>query len=142
VLLDSMERAPAVLQEVALKGVSIAIDDFGTGYSSISYLRKMTADVIKLDQSFVADVDKDTRAAALVKGMISLAHDLGITILAEGVECAEHLEFLRLKGCDFVQGYFIGLPLPADRLRALLATDRALASPVLASADRIPVTVP
>jgi diguanylate cyclase (GGDEF)-like protein/PAS domain S-box-containing protein len=145
VLLDSMERAPAVLEDVARKGVSIAIDDFGTGYSSISYLRKMTADVIKLDQSFVADVDKDTRAAALVKGMISLAHDLGITILAEGVECAEHLEFLRLKGCDFVQGYFIGLPLPADRLRALLATDRALASPVLASADRvadrIPVTV-
>jgi diguanylate cyclase (GGDEF)-like protein/PAS domain S-box-containing protein len=145
VLLDSMESASAVLQDVARQGVGIAIDDFGTGYSSISYLRKMTADVIKLDQLFVADVDKDTRAAALVKGMISLAHDLGITILAEGVECAEHLEFLRAKGCDFVQGYFTGLPLPAERFRQLLAEDRALASPAPAGTDpaldRAPVAV-
>jgi EAL domain-containing protein (putative c-di-GMP-specific phosphodiesterase class I) len=133
-----MERAPDVLQQVARQGVGIAIDDFGTGYSSISYLRKMTADVIKLDQSFVADVDKDRRAAALVKGMIGLAHDLGITILAEGVECAEHLEFLRLTGCDFVQGYFTGLPLPPDRFRALLAEDRALIFPANPEANRSP----
>jgi EAL domain-containing protein (putative c-di-GMP-specific phosphodiesterase class I) len=78
--------------------------------------------------------------------MISLAHDLGITILAEGVECAEHLEFLQLKGCDFVQGYFTGLPLPAERFRLLLAEDRALASPAPAGAfsalaDRSPVPV-
>ncbi len=132
VMIESLERTPAAVTELAGKGIGIAIDDFGTGYSSMSYLTKLTAQVIKLDRSLVTHVARKRNSASLAKGMIGLAHDLGLTVIAEGVEQEQQMEFLRTNGCDLVQGYLTGRPMPADSFRQLLTLDRPLVSPLLA----------
>lgn len=95
-------------------GVGIAIDDFGTGYSSLSYLKTFPIDRIKIAQEFVLDIGKDPEDAAIVETIIAMAHGLGLDIVAEGVETAAQLEFLRVRNCRVMQGYYFGYPMPAE----------------------------
>ena len=100
-------------------GVRIAMDDFGTGYSSLSYLQKFPFDKIKIDRSFVSALETRTDADAIVRAVVGLGHSLGIQTCAEGVETAEQLAFLKLEGCDEVQGYYFGKPMPAPEFERL-----------------------
>jgi PAS domain S-box-containing protein len=115
------EYATKVLTELKTAGVSIAIDDFGTGYSSLAYLKRFPVDKLKIDRTFVRDVVEDSDDAAIVTAVISLAHSLGIRVIAEGVETAEQLEFLRIKRCDEAQGYYFSRPVTAAMLEDYLA---------------------
>jgi EAL domain-containing protein (putative c-di-GMP-specific phosphodiesterase class I) len=109
-----------VLDALRRQGVRIAIDDFGSGYSALSYLRDLPIDEVKLDRQFVAPVLMDWRAAAIVRAVIDLAHVLGVTTVAEGVENAETAAKLRGYGCDVAQGYFYSPPLTAVEMLELL----------------------
>jgi diguanylate cyclase (GGDEF)-like protein len=118
-----MEDVPATLNAVnalVLRGIRIAVDDFGTGYSSLSYLRRFSVDTIKIDRSFVWDVLRNEDAAAIVRAVVSLGRDLDMTIVAEGVETAEQLDFLRAQHCSRVQGHFFSRPVSLDDLCGLV----------------------
>ena len=107
-----------VLNAITGLGVGVSLDDFGTGYSALAYLRQLSVNEIKIDRSFVAAMIENATAAAIVASTISLAADLGISVVAEGVERAEELELLRSFGCSLVQGYYFSRPLrPADLVR-------------------------
>jgi EAL domain-containing protein (putative c-di-GMP-specific phosphodiesterase class I) len=112
-LLDSI-RAGRRLERIVERGVRIAIDDFGVGYSSLRQLKSLPAQVLKIDRSFVSGMDADRRDAAIVRSTIGLAHDLGLEVVAEGVETPEHVLRLREAGCDVGQGYHLGRPLPSE----------------------------
>lgn len=111
VLMNDPEKSSAILSGLRDSGVKIAIDDFGTGYSSLSYLKKLPLSVLKIDKSFVDDVPKCAEDVAIVSAVLSLAAGLGLVVVAEGVELAEQLEFLKAQGCDLVQGYLTGKPM-------------------------------
>ncbi|MBI2058161.1 MAG: EAL domain-containing protein [Nitrospirae bacterium] len=113
-----------LLKELKKTGLRIAIDDFGTGYSSLEYLKDFPADALKLDKSFVADLVRDASDAAIAATVLSLTHNLGMKMVAEGVETKEQFEFLRAKGCELAQGYLFSRPLPASELQSLLARSR------------------
>nr|MBP8902165.1 EAL domain-containing protein [Thiobacillaceae bacterium] len=108
------------LQSLAAHGVMIAIDDFGTQYSSLSYLQKFPIHTLKIDKSFVWEIDREFRQHAIIKAIISIAHGLGLNLIAEGVETDEQLRFLELQGCDEIQGYLISKPLRREALEALM----------------------
>jgi diguanylate cyclase (GGDEF)-like protein/PAS domain S-box-containing protein len=126
VMIESMDSSPARVNELSAMGVGVAIDDFGTGYSSIGYLTKLNASVIKLDRSLVCDVARKQTSAALAKGVISLAHDLDLVVIAEGVEEESQLDFLRASRCDQVQGYLTGRPMAVEAFREVLAIQKPL----------------
>ncbi|GAB4288274.1 MAG: hypothetical protein Kow0096_00540 [Thiohalomonadaceae bacterium] len=115
-------RALATLEKLNDIGVQIAIDDFGTGYSSLSYLKQLPVDKLKIDKSFVIHMNEDDSDAMIVRSTIDLAHNLGLEVVAEGVESAEALELLRILDCDAAQGYHISRPLAAVALEEWLAT--------------------
>ncbi|AQH04677.1 diguanylate cyclase (plasmid) [Burkholderia sp. KK1] len=115
-LIDNVDDAQEVLSNVRAMGVRIAIDDFGTGYSSLSYLARFRPDVLKLDKTFVDNIATDTMARTVVEGVIDLAHKLGVTVVAEGVETREQLDALRAVRCDKVQGFLLSRPVPLERL--------------------------
>ena len=102
------------LTELNDLGVKISIDDFGTGYSSLSYLKKFPIDYLKIDKSFVLDIMNDKSDANIVETIISMAHNLGLKVIAEGVEDKQQLRFLQLRNCDYVQGYFFSRPIAAE----------------------------
>ncbi|MCP5277179.1 MAG: EAL domain-containing protein [Thiobacillus sp.] len=112
------------LQTLAAHGVMVAIDDFGTQYSSLSYLQKFPIHTLKIDKSFVWEIDREYRQHAIIKAIISIAHGLGLNLIAEGVETDEQLKFLEGQGCDEIQGYLVSRPLPLDALEPLLEKQR------------------
>lgn len=117
-LMDDPQRAEATLQRLAERGFKLSIDDFGTGFSSLSYLSRLPVTELKIDRSFVMNLDRHERNAAIVRSTIHLAHDLGLSVVAEGVESAAVWVRLREWGCDEGQGYHMSKPLPADELPA------------------------
>ena len=123
-LLDDMDRTRSVLDTLRSNGIRVAIDDFGSGYSALWYLREFPVDEIKLDKEFVAPVLTQPASAAIVRSVVTLAHALGITLVAEGVENAATAERLRQFGCDVAQGYFYSRPLPAADTVALLSAHK------------------
>ena len=125
------ERASEVLWDLHTRGLRVAIDDFGTGYSSLSRLRHLPIDVLKIDRSFVSEVDRDPQAASIVAAFIQLGQGLGMTTLAEGIETEAEWRFLAERGCELGQGYFFSRPVPAEEIAAryrageLLVVERA-----------------
>ena len=130
------EESRAQLQAVRELGVRIAIDDFGQGQASMSYLKRFQVDVLKIDKSFVHGGTGEARNGAILKSMISLAKDLGIQVVAEGVETAEQVAHLRALGCDAMQGYFFQPPLPEDEVNALVVREPRAAPPAAARRPR------
>jgi diguanylate cyclase (GGDEF)-like protein/PAS domain S-box-containing protein len=122
VAMQNVELTRAVLQQLRARRVRIAIDDFGAGQSSLIYLRQFPLNTIKIDRVFIRDVTANPGDAAIVSAIIRLAHDLGLVVVAEGVETSEQKEFLSSLGCDLLQGYYFSRPLPAEEVRARLMT--------------------
>lgn len=120
VAMKDSERTARTLAELAGLGVKILLDDFGTGYSSFSYLKQLPADYLKVDRSFVRDVERDKDDAAIVKAIIAMAHSLKLRVIAEGAEEPGQVEFLRQARCDCIQGFCYSKPVPAARATAML----------------------
>jgi diguanylate cyclase (GGDEF)-like protein/PAS domain S-box-containing protein len=126
VLIEDFDRGVALLRRLKALGVRVSMDDFGSGYSSLSYLQAFPFDKIKIDRAFVMNLGRNPQSAAIVRAVIGLGHGLEMSIVAEGVETQEQLGFLADEGCDAVQGYFIGKPLPIAQYAKLVgraATD-------------------
>ena len=119
-LLDSVEHIISTFQELRELGVKLAIDDFGTGYSSLSYLKRFPVDYVKIDQAFIRGLNEGTEDAAITRAIIAMAHSLGLKVVAEGVEDAQQLAFLRAHACDEVQGYLISRPVEASAMGDVL----------------------
>jgi diguanylate cyclase (GGDEF)-like protein/PAS domain S-box-containing protein len=120
VLIGDFSRALSILCRLKALGVRIAMDDFGTGYSSLSYLQSFPFDKIKIDQSFVSNLDRSSQSAAIIRAVIGLGRGLKLPVVAEGVETAEQLAFLTDEACDEVQGYLVGRPLPIEHYADLI----------------------
>jgi EAL domain-containing protein (putative c-di-GMP-specific phosphodiesterase class I) len=115
--------ATGVLESLSRQGFKLAIDDFGTGYSSLSYLKRLHIHKLKIDKSFVRDLQHDASSAALTQGIISLAKSLKLRVVAEGVETAHQADFLAAAGCDEAQGYYFSVPIGAMDLSERLRTE-------------------
>jgi diguanylate cyclase (GGDEF)-like protein len=115
-ILKSPTRVGTLLAEFAEVGIRVALDDFGTGYSSLNHLRSFPGAAIKIDRSFIRNVTTERHDAAIVRSLIVMAHSLDLTVIAEGVETAEQLAFLRDNQCDRIQGYFISRPVPPEAI--------------------------
>jgi EAL domain-containing protein (putative c-di-GMP-specific phosphodiesterase class I) len=118
------EATDAPLHRLRQFGLQLAIDDFGTGYSSLSYLHRFPVGMVKLDRAFVHGIAADGEGSPIARAVIQMAHALGITATAEGVETADQLAGLRVLGCDWVQGYHLARPMPAAEFAALLGEQR------------------
>ena len=137
VFVHDTERALIVLTDLKDLGVTLALDDFGTGYSSLTYLKRFPVDIVKIDRSFVADLEQDEASHSIVSAIVELAHLLGMTVVAEGVETAQQHLLLDDLGCDCCQGYYFARPMPAGDLQVLMQDPDAgepLHLPVLAPA--------
>ena len=128
-LMQDPEHAVRVLRSLAGAGLRIAIDDFGTGYSSLAYLTRFPLTSLKIDKSFVADVLTDEADATIVRTIIDMAHTLGFTVVAEGVESEQQAALLRALGCEQAQGYLFAKPMPADDLARFILASRTAATP-------------
>ena len=127
-------RAQAVLERLSRIGLTLSVDDFGTGYSSLANLKRLPVDVIKIDKSFVMDMAIDASDAAIVRSTIDLAHNLGLRVVAEGVESHQAWTRLTELGCDLAQGFYVSRPLPAADLGRLLRERTAAAAEQAAEA--------
>jgi diguanylate cyclase (GGDEF)-like protein len=131
-LMHDPVRARATLERLAAIGVGVSVDDFGTGYSSLAHLKRLPVDTLKIDKSFVLDMGEDGAADAIVRSMIELAHNLGMRVVAEGVETSANWMRLAALGCDLAQGFHLARPLPASGVLALLEAESASELPLLA----------
>lgn len=118
------ERCHAKVEELKRAGFSVSVDDFGTGFSSLSYLKRFAFDELKVDRSFVSGIETDEDDRAIVSAIVSLAHSLGLRVVAEGVENQAQVDFLQARGCDLMQGYWFARPLPGEQLAACMAAER------------------
>ncbi|HEX8615339.1 MAG TPA: EAL domain-containing protein [Telluria sp.] len=134
--MSDVTLAVELLHSMKSLGVNLSIDDFGTGYSSLSYLSRFPIDVLKIDRSFVSDITRDANDAAIVASIIALAHNLKLSVIAEGVETAEQLDYLRRHGCDEMQGYYFSRPLAAVAFEELLRQRKSLAL-TMETAERV-----
>ena len=136
-------RAQAVLERLSRIGLTLSVDDFGTGYSSLANLKRLPVDVIKIDKSFVMDMAIDASDAAIVRSTIDLAHNLGLRVVAEGVESHQAWTSLTELGCDLAQGFYVSRPLPAADIGRLLRERAAAEAEQAAEAmlDRPPLRV-
>ncbi len=139
-IMDDPERAEATLNRLHQRGYKLSIDDFGTGYSSLAYLRRLPVQELKIDKSFVMAMEREEGDATIVRSTIDLAHNLGLSVVAEGVENAAILALLGALGCDEAQGYFLSKPMPLELLQAWVDKRGALAPAVLAPGA--PATLP
>ena len=114
VLIGDSPSALSILRRLKMLGVRIAMDDFGTGYSSLSYLQSFPFDKIKIDQTFIANLEHNPQSAAIIRAVIGLGRGLELPVIAEGVETKSQLDFLTREACDQVQGYVVGRPLPIE----------------------------
>lgn len=124
-IMNDNRQSLQVIQGLRDLGIKVYIDDFGTGYSSLSYLHKFSVDGLKIDKSFIAEIDKKSEESigfSVTQSIVTLAHNLDITVVAEGVENAHHLHYLSASKCDLAQGYLFAQPLPADQAQALVAS--------------------
>ncbi|RFP13146.1 EAL domain-containing protein [Duganella sp. BJB488] len=137
-LMHDAKRTLRTLAALKSIGVRLAIDDFGTGYSSLSYLKSFPLDYLKIDRSFVRGLPEDRNDGAIVRAIIAMAHTLGLKVIAEGVETAGQLDFLRTQQCDEVQGYFFSRPLTASAMDAYLSRPEAASSEAF-SGPHLPV---
>jgi diguanylate cyclase (GGDEF)-like protein len=142
VIMADLDTALTNMRRLRDLGVGLAVDDFGTGYSSLAYLARLPLSELKIDKSFVFELDRDVGNATIVRSTIELAHKLGMQVVAEGVETAAVWERLKRLGCDLGQGYYFGRPAPAEELSARLAeayapsSNRAMRSQCLAASSR------
>jgi diguanylate cyclase (GGDEF)-like protein/PAS domain S-box-containing protein len=123
-LMDNVEATKRTLTQLHNNGFNLAIDDFGTGYSSLAYLKEFPIDKLKIDRSFIKDINRSKDDAAITTAVIAMAHKLGLSVLAEGVENTSQLQFLNEHHCDSIQGYYYSRPIPADQFIDLLTGDR------------------
>jgi len=123
VLISYPEHISEIIHKLRGMGIRIALDDFGTGYASINYLQLLPINVLKIDRSFIDKIGKDETMNQIIKYIINLAHQLDIEVVAEGVEYKEQLDFLRLSGCDYIQGFLMSRPIQDDRVPNLLLAD-------------------
>ncbi|MBV9283570.1 MAG: EAL domain-containing protein, partial [Acidimicrobiia bacterium] len=119
VLMEDADAAVAALERLRGLGVHLCVDDFGTGYSSLAYLRRFPVDALKVDRSFVAGLGKDPEDSAIVEAVVSMAHSLRLSVVAEGVETDEQLARLRELGCELAQGFYFAAPVPPSALDTL-----------------------
>ena len=119
-VMADVDNAIDIMKQLRNLGLKLAIDDFGTGYSSLSYLKRFPINTLKIDQSFVRDLTIDSKDAAMVKAIISMAKDLGLDVVAEGVETKEQSDFLRMNGCQYVQGFYFSKPLNVEEFEAYI----------------------
>ena len=120
-MIDSVERALDRIEEVRKLGIMVAIDDFGTGYSSLSYLNSFPANLLKIDKSFIDVMNQAESNKKYVASIISIGHVLGLEVISEGVESEDQLETLKEIGCDYIQGFIWGRPMPPEEAAKLIA---------------------
>jgi diguanylate cyclase (GGDEF)-like protein/PAS domain S-box-containing protein len=118
ILIEDVNETISVMDKLKQQNITFAIDDFGTGYSSLSYLKSFPADILKIDRSFVRDIENDLNDQAIIRAISVMAHELDLKVLAEGVENKQQLEFLRAHHCDFIQGFYLAKPMAAQDLLA------------------------
>jgi EAL domain-containing protein (putative c-di-GMP-specific phosphodiesterase class I) len=109
--MENAAETRSILNQLRQLGLSLAIDDFGTGYSSLVYLKQLPIDMLKIDKGFIADLTNDPDDAAITTTIITMAHSLGLSVIAEGVETQQQLDFLREHDCDEIQGFWLSQPL-------------------------------
>lgn len=127
-LIEDLDRGSRFMEELVAEGVYFALDDFGVGYSSLSYLGRLPVHVLKIDRSFIRDLGNDPRSETTIKAMVALAHALDLHVVAEGIETRAQMEQVKRLGCDTLQGFWLGRPMPAADLQALLGERETLAA--------------
>jgi EAL domain-containing protein (putative c-di-GMP-specific phosphodiesterase class I) len=133
-IMADRRRAQTILSRLSKMGVRLSIDDFGTGYSSLAYLQELPVDAIKIDKSFVMEMENDSGNATIVQSTVDLGHNLGLEVVAEGVESVENYNVLAELGCDYAQGYFLSKPLDPQKMTIWLEVFGGL--PSLTDAER------
>jgi EAL domain-containing protein (putative c-di-GMP-specific phosphodiesterase class I) len=136
VVMENYALAAELLGELQALGVQIQVDDFGMGYSSLGYLSRFPINALKIDQSFVSNMQQDSTNMKIIQAIISMTHSLGMKVIAEGVETPAQLKRLEALGCEFVQGYLVAMPLSSQQMYDLL--QRAFASPLETSKEKEP----
>lgn len=119
-IMDDVESVNEILSQFRALGVSIAIDDFGTGYSSLSYLQELPVDIIKIDRSFIKDINSKNSQAFIANTIVTLAHNLGCKVLAEGIETSTQDNYMKNKGCDLAQGFLYSKPISSEKFKLFL----------------------
>ena len=127
-LMENAGMPATVIADLSALGVMFSIDDFGTGYSNLGYLKRFPLHRLKIDQSFVRGISANHEDVAIIRAVLGLEKNLKLKVLAEGVETIEQLNFLRAEGCEEIQGYYVGRPMPAHDFEAILASKRPIVS--------------